>query len=41
MNPVAKLGSSSFCIYETTFLNLKVKYADVEGTKHVSCKIVC
>ena len=32
MNPVAKLGSSSFCIYETTFLNLKVKYADVEGT---------
>lgn len=32
MNPVAKLGSSSFSIYETTFLNLKVKYADVEGT---------
>lgn len=32
MNSVAKLGSSSFCIYETTFLNLKVKYADVEGT---------
>ena len=32
MNPIAKLGSSSFCIYETTFLNLKVKYADVEGT---------
>ena len=32
MNPVTKLGSSSFCIYETTFLNLKVKYADVEGT---------
>lgn len=32
MNPAAKLGSSSFSIYETTFLNLKVKYADVKGT---------
>lgn len=29
---VTKLGSSSYDVYETTFLDLKVKYANVEGT---------
>lgn len=29
---VTKLGSSSYDVYETTFLDLKVKYANVDGT---------